>query len=168
MLAARTATTFTYPATRAQASREIGRLRGLQAEPALPGRRLEPVHYATAVAAEEVEGYGSSATWRVSAPPRRPARSPGRAGPLELARYTVAGEERVLALEQSRGTAAIEDRPAAGGGRVYVVERDVQGEPRSSLQALLVEYVSQARRLEEVPMACAAVREILGALDGDA
>ncbi len=63
-LAARTATTFAYPATRAQASREIARLRSLPSQ--RRERAAEQVPgYATAVdVSEEVSGYGSSARWR--------------------------------------------------------------------------------------------------------
>ncbi len=74
-LAKRTGGTFTYPHTRAQASREIHRLKQiadtgftfaeLQAEN--QARELHgdpPLSYATAVQASEVDGYGSAATWR--------------------------------------------------------------------------------------------------------
>jgi hypothetical protein len=64
-LAQRTATSFTYPRDRAEASREIERLRRLPAA----GRTdradgLEQNAYGTAPQLEEIRGYGSSATWR--------------------------------------------------------------------------------------------------------
>jgi hypothetical protein len=71
-LAARTATSFAYPHSRGEASREIERLRQL---PLLTGDRdgdegricdgdLDDYTYATAPAAYEIAGHGSSATWR--------------------------------------------------------------------------------------------------------
>ena len=64
-LAQRTATSFTYPHTPAEASREIERLRRLPAA----GRTdreddLEQHAYGTAPQLDEIRGYGSSATWR--------------------------------------------------------------------------------------------------------
>jgi hypothetical protein len=72
VLAERTATTFTYPRTSTQASREIDRLRQLQplgageraiARRALDGDR-EHHTYATAPHPDEIAGWGSTATWR--------------------------------------------------------------------------------------------------------
>jgi hypothetical protein len=71
-LAARTATSFAYPRSRREASREIDRLRHL---PVLTddrdtddGRVLdsdrERCTYATAPAPGEIAGHGSSASWR--------------------------------------------------------------------------------------------------------
>jgi len=67
-LAARTATSFAYPRSRGEASREIERLRQL---PALTSERgdddggvSDDAHaYATAPAANEIAGHGSSASW---------------------------------------------------------------------------------------------------------
>ena len=71
-LAAQTATSFAYPRSRSEASREIERLRQL---PVLTddrdgddGRVLESDRercaYATAPAPGDIAGYGSSASWR--------------------------------------------------------------------------------------------------------
>ena len=73
-LASRTGTTFVTPTTRAQASREINRLKAikqtgftfaeLQAEN--DARELhgdELLAYGTAVRDDEIQGYGSTATW---------------------------------------------------------------------------------------------------------
>ena len=71
-LAQRTATSFAYPRSRGEASREIERLRQL---PVLTSERdgdegrvcdgdLDDYAYATAPAANEIAGHGSSATWR--------------------------------------------------------------------------------------------------------
>jgi len=169
VLAARTGTTFTYPASRAKASGEIRRLRAISPAPRVTHEDTDPVIYATAVQPEEVDGYGSSATWRVKQP-SRPASRPRRAvrDTVELARYTAAGEERVLRLDRAGALAQISDRPSAGRGRCYVVERDVEDDDPGAIDALLSEYVGQARQLDQVPMAAAAVREILGAGATDA
>ncbi len=165
-LAARSATTFTYPSTRAQAGREINRLSKLPREPRA-SRRLDhleddQVVYATAVQVEEVAGFGASATWRVSPPP--PAR---RKEPLELARYTVSGGERVLYAVTRGGRTRITDRPCAADGRSYLVERDAGAERGGELQALVADYLEQARLLDDVPMAASAVRQLLGEVCAD-
>jgi len=70
-LAQRTATSFAYPHTREQASREIERLRRLPAAGRIDrGDDLERPAYATAPQPEEIVGYGSSATWRSQGGPR--------------------------------------------------------------------------------------------------
>jgi hypothetical protein len=167
VLAGKTATTFAYPATRGEASREINRLRKLQDEPRAP--RLdagdpdaEQLSYATAVHASEVTGFGSSATWRAgSRPSPRPV-----LGKLvlkdrtELARYTVSGGERVLYGRRTDGCVTVTDGPRSGAGRSYLVERDLEVEGLPAIQALIADYVQQARELDEIPMASGAVRQL--------
>ena len=71
-LAAQTATSFAYPRSRSEASREIERLRQLPPltgdQDSDDGRALdsdcERGTYATAPAPGEIAGYGSSASWR--------------------------------------------------------------------------------------------------------
>ena len=71
-LAARTATSFAYPRSRGEASREIDRLRQLPVRTddrdSDAGRVLdsdrERCAYATAPAPGEIAGHGSSASWR--------------------------------------------------------------------------------------------------------
>jgi len=72
ILAARTATTFAYPATSAAASVEIRRLRALPSSSAGDARRersdvqhalQERPDDATAIRAHDVRGYGSAARW---------------------------------------------------------------------------------------------------------
>ena len=71
-LATQTATTFTYPATSAAASREIQRLKALPRAGAGDARREQrdvqrALHErpddATAIRARDVRGYGSNARW---------------------------------------------------------------------------------------------------------
>ena len=152
-LAAGTGTTFEYPATRAEASRQIGRLRTLSRAP--QERDIEAAApYATAVHEDEVEGYGASATWRVMPAPAVAVRRRDRTTDhVELARYKAGGEERVLRLGGADGRARIDDRPASGRGRVYLVEDDFQDDGALALDALIADYVAQAAEFDRVPMA---------------
>ena len=112
-LAQRTGQTFTYPHTAAEASREIDRLKRarpsslaeLEIEREIADAVAVGERDAARVRADEIDGYGSSATWahhrhREPTPSSdRPA--PKRTTPVvgkrtELARYTVAEGERVL------------------------------------------------------------------------
>lgn len=173
VLAANTATSFTYPSTRAQASRQIDRLRKLEVQPSAPilerdGVDEEELFYATAVHASELSGWGSTCSWRT-----RPCTSPRfvnvhTAEPTELASYTVTGGQRVLRAQRVSGVLILTDDPSAPGGRSYVVEREVGWEADGALEALIADYLAQARELDEVPMASAAIRRMLGRPGGDA
>lgn len=77
-LALRTGTTFAKPATKAQASREIDRIKRLQPLTS-PERQIERARQhedsegmlaASAVKAQEITGYGSSAKWANAKPVR--------------------------------------------------------------------------------------------------
>ena len=70
-LALRTGTTFAMPTTKAQASREIDRIKGLRAL-TRPEKRIEQAHLRTdrdrllaanTVGGREISGYGSTAKW---------------------------------------------------------------------------------------------------------
>jgi hypothetical protein len=168
VLASKTGTTFTYPATRGEASRQIDRLRKLEDEPHAPslergGLDGERLVYATAVDASEVSGFGSSATWRTgSRPSPRPVLPKVRVGaPTQLARYTVSGGERVLCARRNDGRVTVTDGPGSGAGRSYLVERDIEVDGLAALQALIEDYVGQARELDEIPMASGAVRQLV-------
>ena len=64
-LAQRTATSFTYPHTTSEASREIQRLQRLPAAGRPPRREeADGGAYGTTPQADEIVGYGSSARWR--------------------------------------------------------------------------------------------------------
>jgi hypothetical protein len=69
-LAARTGQTFTWPRTRAQASREIRRLHAVGGSGFTFGEldaahaARDARHDAPAIRSEEIAGYGASATWR--------------------------------------------------------------------------------------------------------
>jgi hypothetical protein len=113
VLANRTGQTFAYPRTAAQASREIRRLKSTPAS-SRTEVRIERKQIADAIAAgpadsaavrvDEVSGHGSTATWahnrdREPAGPSKSAskRTAPKVGPrTELARYTIAGQARVV------------------------------------------------------------------------
>jgi hypothetical protein len=99
VLAEQTGTTFTPPTSSAEASREIDRLAALKRERGthreLPDSS-EQLVYATALAPEEVSGWGSTATWRISSPPRAATARPCVGERTELARYSVSAGERVI------------------------------------------------------------------------
>src|SRR5437764_1120648 len=83
---------------------------------------------------------------------------------VELARYTIRSGERILFGQRIGGVVRITDRPAAASGRAYLVERGLEEEgigAFGALEALVSDYISQARRHDEVPMATSAVRRQL-------
>ncbi len=166
-LALQTGTTFSAPQTRRQASSEIERLKQLKATRGRPleaprgsDRAEEP--YATAVRPSEVSGFGSQATWKVRPPAIVRTVRQGRAGELtELSRYEVGGVQRVLYGQRIAGSVTITDRPAAGSGRSYLVERGLEHDGYSALRALVADYTQQAHALQEIPMTSSILRREL-------
>jgi hypothetical protein len=47
----------------------------------------------------------------------------------------------------------VTDCPARGGGRAYLVERELEQDGNAALQALIADYLQVADRLHEIPMA---------------
>jgi len=157
LLAEQTATTFVSPASSAEASAEIKRLLALKASRGrvrdLPvGEERAPV-YATAAHPEEIRGYGSDAHWRTSAPrePEVPG-EPSVGARTELARYTISSGERVIYGQRISGSVRLTDRPANEVGRSYLIERELERDGRSAMEALVADYVEQAHELDAVPM----------------
>jgi hypothetical protein len=162
-LALQTATSFTTPTTRREASREIDRLQRLKRRGApmvddAPSPAQE-VAYATAVQPDEVSGFGGSTSWLRHSPA-----SPGLPRRIqvgertELARYSAGSRDRVLYGQRIDGRVRITDRPASGAGRSYVVERELEQDGHGALKALVADYLEQARELGDVPMASSALR----------
>ena len=81
----------------------------------------------------------------------------GRTGVrVELARYSVSAGERVVYGQRVDGVVRVTDVPACAGGRAYLVERELEQDgahANAALQALVADYVREARRLDAVPMA---------------
>lgn len=81
-------------------------------------------------------------------------RSAGRTGVrVELARYTTPVGERVVYGQRVNGVVRVTDVPALPGGRAYLVERGLEQDGNSALNALVADYVTQASRLGTTPMA---------------
>jgi hypothetical protein len=89
------------------------------------------------------------------APPARPTEPTRSTAPVvgsrtELARYTLPdGEQRVLYGQRVNGIVRVGDVSQTRGKRAYLVQRGVEQDGRSALNALIVE----AQRLGRVPMA---------------
>jgi hypothetical protein len=165
VLAEQTGTTFTPPTSSAEASREIDRLAALKRERSthreLPDSTEQWV-YATAPQPDETSGWGSSATWRSSSPPRVATARPSGVGErTELARYRVSAGDRVIYGQRINGCVRVTDCPSSGGGRSFLIERELERDGLSALKALVVDYAEQARRLDDVPMASSVVRRQL-------
>jgi hypothetical protein len=71
---------------------------------------------------------------------------------VELARYTIPGGERVLYGQRVNGIVRVTDNPASGNGRAYLVERELEQDGNAALQALIADYLDQARRHQAIPM----------------
>ncbi len=82
----------------------------------------------------------------------------------ELARYTVAGAERVLYGQRVDGVVRVTDRPAQPGGRSYLVERELERDGNGALDALVADYLAQAQKLAAVPMSVAPLDSWLEAI----
>ena len=181
-LANRTGQTFTYPTTVAEASREIERLKQAQPATRLDNRLIDREIAdaiacgdadATRVRSSEVSGHGSSATWAHHREPhplaatrpvdRRPLPTVGQR--TELARYTVAGAERVLYGQRVDGVVRVVDRPCGAAtetDRAYIVERGLTG--KAELDALIGDYLAEVDRLQAVPMSVVPVERYLQAI----
>jgi hypothetical protein len=59
------------------------------------------------------------------------------------------------------GVVRVTDVPAAGDGRAYLVERELEQDGYSALEALVADYLRQARRLDAVPMTASPVKRHL-------
>ena len=91
-------------------------------------------------------------------------RSPTVGELTELARYTVTAGERILRGQRVDGVVRITDTPAGGTGRAFLVERDLQVDGYGAVQALITDYVAQAERLDEIPMAASVLERYLANL----
>ncbi len=77
---------------------------------------------------------------------------------VELGRYTIRNEERVLYGQRVHGVVRVTDVPARGRGRAYLVERELEQDGYDALKALVADYVEQARLLADVPMAVSPLK----------
>jgi hypothetical protein len=170
-LADQTGQTFTYPKTSREASAEIDRLKNTPRQPQSE-RHVERDYNtdsttvsagaATRVHADETAGYGSQATWVQNRQPptevissHRPPRrmvGPELGERVELARYTVPAGERVLYGQRIDGIVRVTDRPATKvtkTNRAHLIEAGVDS--NAELDAIVADYLAEARRLQVVP-----------------
>jgi hypothetical protein len=80
---------------------------------------------------------------------------------VELARYTVGGVERALVGQRVHGVVRVTDVPVGIRGRAYLVERGLEQEglnANAALQALVADYLREARRLRAVPMSVSLLK----------
>jgi hypothetical protein len=165
-LAQRTGQTFTWPNSTQEASAQIRRLKGTPASSRLE-RQIEHKQIADQIASapadstrvrdDEVHGWGSTATWANQ--PTRAAGAPAAKPPAanvgkrtELARYTTPAGERILVGQRVNEVVRVSDIPASPGGRAYLVERGLEQDGNSALNALIADYLQQAQMLADVPM----------------
>ena len=79
----------------------------------------------------------------------QPASSPTVGERVELGRYRINTGERILHGQRINGVVRVTDNPASSGGRAYVVERELEHDGYSALQALIADYLDESRRRDE-------------------
>ena len=72
---------------------------------------------------------------------------------VELGRYEFTGGQRVLYGQRVNDVVRVTDRPARGDHRSYLVERGLESDGYSALQALVEDYTRRAEELDAIPMA---------------
>ncbi len=73
-----------------------------------------------------------------------PEKPTGRRVPL--ARYATSLEQRVLVGQRVDGDVRVTDEPAAGQGRRYLVESEL--ESKAALHALISDYIAKSQKLD--------------------
>jgi hypothetical protein len=91
---------------------------------------------------------------------RAPRRIPAVGERVELARYTVRDGERIVYGQRIGRVVRVIDCPAFGRGRAFLVERGLERDGYSALQALVEDYTRQAGRLNAIPMAASLPEDI--------
>jgi hypothetical protein len=113
--------------------------------------RVRDVGVKRADAARPKRPNASDGPGNAARPPRR-----GLTGRrVELGRYRISEGERTLYGQRVDGVVRVTDVPLATGGRAYLVERGLEEEgpnANASLQALIADYLDQARRLQRCPL----------------
>jgi hypothetical protein len=79
---------------------------------------------------------------------------------VELGRYRTPTEERLIVGQRVNGVVRVSDVPAAGRGRAYLIERELEKDGYAALKALVADYLQQAQLHGTVPMHAAAERWI--------
>jgi hypothetical protein len=76
---------------------------------------------------------------------------------VELARYSTSQEARGIYGQRINGKVRVTDRPLEGHGRAYLIERELERDGLSALNALVADYLQQATALDGVPMSGSAI-----------
>ena len=77
---------------------------------------------------------------------------------VELGRYRIPAGERIVYGQRVDGVVRVTDVPAQGGGRAYLVERELEQDGYDALLALVADYVGQAELYGAIPMTAPAER----------
>jgi hypothetical protein len=81
---------------------------------------------------------------------------------VELARYTVQNEERIIYGQRIHGIVRVTDTPAARHGRSVLIERGLEQDGNDALRALVSDYVAQAVLHGQIPL----LRDPIGPIFG--
>lgn len=79
---------------------------------------------------------------------------------VELGRYEFTGGQRVLYGQRVNDVVRVTDRPAGGPDRSYLVERGLESQGYSALEALVEDYTRRAEDLDAIPMAVSPDEEV--------
>ncbi len=98
--------------------------------------------------------------------------SPSRRSPLTAtsslkppsSATTRRSRRRWAALALNSRPQRVSDCPVEGHGRAYLIERELEQDGNSALQALLADYLDEAHRLDGIPMATSLLHRYLDAL----
>ncbi len=72
----------------------------------------------------------------------------------ELGRYSTPTDgQRLLVGQRVNRVVRLVDVPASGHGRAYLVERELEQDGYAALQALIADYLQQAKKLGSIPLA---------------
>jgi hypothetical protein len=91
---------------------------------------------------------------------KTPRRTPVVGERVELARYTVRDGTRIVYGQVIGRVVRVTDCPAFGRGRAFLVERGLERDGYSAIQALVEDYTRQAGRLNAIPMAASLPEDI--------
>lgn len=87
---------------------------------------------------------------------------------VELGRYSISAGERILYGQRVLGVVRVTDVPLVRGGRSYVVERGLEEHgagANAHLQAIVRDYLMQARTRNRIPVADSPLSRYAYALD---
>ncbi len=96
--------------------------------------------------------------------PTAPTQRPPVGDRVQLGRYSSGTGDRLIIGQRVDDVVRVSDCPAGGHGRAYLIERELEHDGNSALQALIADYLNQAHRLDEIPMATSLLHRYPDAL----